>query len=220
MTGIGGIVAGIGFRAVAGKAIANAKSDFAAIPPKVKLALLAIALLAVAVIVHQRFAHKAIRAAELAGEATGEARANAAWSAQVRQAKAAAETARLKAEALSRSIANQERTRHEEALRRDAADAGTLLLRGPGAAAGRRGPVDHPGVPAGAGGHLDPAAKPDDPGRQMPSGDWALVPWSWLVSRAQEHDDILSEAVTWRRDHARQSAAWQQLKAGDGVVKP
>jgi hypothetical protein len=126
MTGIGGIVAGIGFRAVAGKAIANAKSDFAAIPPKVKLALLAIALLAVAVIVHQRFAHKAIRAAELAGEATGEARANAAWSAQVRQAKAAAETARLKAEALSRSIANQERTRHEEAASTSA------LVRGAG----------------------------------------------------------------------------------------
>jgi hypothetical protein len=33
----------------------------------------------------------------------------------------------------------------------------------------------------------------------MPAEDgFAIVPWGWLVTRAQEHDELISEAITWR----------------------
>src|SRR5690242_17468522 len=61
------LFAKLGLNLLWGKAVANAKHDWAAIPRKVKLAIAAIAAIVVLFFVHQHYAHKALKAADLAG---------------------------------------------------------------------------------------------------------------------------------------------------------
>jgi hypothetical protein len=118
----------------------------------------------------------------------------------------------VKAEQVAAAISKNERTQHEQALRSNAALADALQLRGPGAAASHCGPVDHPRLSAGAGGHFDAAAGADAAGPQVPASDWATVPWSWEVGRAKEHDDLLDEVKRWRENDGRQRAAWEAMR--------
>lgn len=137
-------------------------------------------------------------------------------------------TAYKKALAIARVIALQRRAKQEAAaaaitkelngetarLRRERdAAARRLLDHGPGAAA-CRGPVDHPGVPAAAGGNR-PAATgsaalaglPSDQGQQL-----AGLPWAGTVALAANHDALRAYYLADRAWHERQAAEWEKLR--------
>jgi nitrogen fixation/metabolism regulation signal transduction histidine kinase len=42
-------------------------------------------------------------------------------------------------------------------------------------------------------------------GPEVPAGNWARVPWDWLVTVVQEHDDLLNEDTAWRHNYVAQS---------------
>lgn len=89
--------------------------------------------------------------------------------------------------------------RYDQDLRRNAALADDLRLRGPGKAAACNGSGRDTGMAASSGEYLGPAAPADAPRDQVPAGDWyAIVPWGWLVQRAEDHDRLLSESNAWR----------------------
>lgn len=82
---------------------------------------------------------------------------------------------------------------NEERL--DTAVAATdLRVRGPGRASC---PAQ---VDAGAGGHQPDLAAEADAGSAVSPENWARVPWDWLVTVVQEHDDLLTEATAWRKN--------------------
>lgn len=82
----------------------------------------------------------------------------------------------------------------------DTAIAATdLRVRGPG-----RASCPAP-IVATSGGHQPAAAEEANAGPEVSPGDWARVPWSWLVDVVQEHDDLLTEATSWRKDHQEKS---------------
>lgn len=120
-------------------------------------------------------------------------------------------------------LADLRRQTHEDELRRIGADADAVRLRGPGLAAASAGcrRIDDPRTRAAASGPGAPATGPDAPGPGLLERDrgggfapeFAVVPWGWLVRRAEEHDALLSEAGTWRRHDAEQRALLQGARA-------
>lgn len=99
-------------------------------------------------------------------------------------------------------ISAQLRKANDEESRAIHGDAGTLRLSGPGRA------VCRPVAPAAPGGRVAPVAKPDAAGPALPPDDSAAVPWSWLVDRAEEHDELLAEVKAWRQWHDQVLQAW------------
>jgi hypothetical protein len=203
--GLGAKLLGLGGTGVLGlgaRLLGFDKKVFAAaqkLPSWVWIALAVIAVLVAGYFIHRheiREFRTSVQRAQMAAD-------NDFWKKKLAAAHADALSWKQKAEAKAASISNQERTRDEEAIRNHAAAAGDLSLRGPGAAASHCGPIDHPEQGAGPGGHGQATAIANAAGSEMSSGDWALVPWSWLVQRAQEHDDGLSENVAWRSNDAR-----------------
>ena len=95
--------------------------------------------------------------------------------------------------------------RHDEQDRRIAATARAIGLRGPGAA---RCPASVPTRPAGP---VKAGAVPDVAGPDLPPADFAAVPWSWLTTRAEQHDILRTEVLTWREWHRLQS----EVRAGE-----
>jgi hypothetical protein len=205
----------LGARGLAGKTVASAKRDWTSIPPKVKLAMLALAISAVLVIVHQHHAHAARKAS---GEA-GYARAKAEDAASLKTWRDRA----LVAEASGKAISQKTRSENDETNRGIAADADALRVRGPGAASCGR--VDHPAVPA-AGSQLGAPGdrSPDAAGGSVPAagGEAGLagVPWIWLVGRAEQCDLDRAEALSWRSWYQQQAAAWAALRAALAEPKP
>lgn len=164
---------------------------------------------------HQHYAHAALKAADQAGY-DRRASEDVKVLADLRRDVAVAD-AQVKA------IAAKERKTNDEANARIAADAGTLLVHGPGkAAAANCRPVSDPGVSAVSGGPQPPANAANDAGAILPGGDGptdrAVVPWGWLVGRAKECDLDRAEAVAWRNAHAGDAAAWERLR--DGAKPP
>lgn len=87
---------------------------------------------------------------------------------------------------------------NEERL--DTAVAATdLRVRGPGRAS-CPAPVD-----AGTGGHEQAPTPEADAGLAMSPENWARVPWDWLVTVVQEHDDLLTEASAFRKNETAKS---------------
>jgi hypothetical protein len=203
MSGIGlGLKAAALLARVSGLTSA-AKNVASKVPPKVWYALAIVAALVAGYLVHQHLVHKfrtEVQRAQMASD-------NDHWKRKLAAAHADAIAWKLKAEAAAATISKEERTQDEETIRSDAAVADALGMRGPGAAASHCGPVGDPGAGAGAGGHEPPVAEPDVTGPAVPSENWALVPWDWLVGRAREHDDGLAENLAWRNNDARQRTA-------------
>jgi len=161
---------------------------------------------------HQFVIDPHIRREALADGKAEQAKADAEkFAAQLAQAHADGLAWREKATAEGQKIAQLDREKNDAEIRAHAAAADALLVRGPGAAASRCRPGDPAALPAGAGGHDGAAAAGTAARPDVPEGDWATVPWAWLVTVVREHDDLRSEALTWRTDHAQQSAAWQRL---------
>ena len=158
--------------------------------------------------VHRHIAHHALDKAKAEQLAADTARFNG----QLARAHADALAWRDKAAAEAAKIVQLEKENLDAETRAHAAAADALLVRGPGAAASRCRPGDPAAVPGSAGGHDSAAAAGTPAGPEVSAGDWATVPWDWLVGVVREHDDLRSEALTWRSDHARQSTLWDQLR--------
>lgn len=154
------------------------------------------------------------------------------WEQKFKAVDAQAQDLRRKAEQLHANIAQEVKDQHDAQIRSNATIAADLVRGGPGkasAAAGCR-PVDHPGVPATAGGPQQPAAGANAPAAPMPAGngvsgvpvasgpavldpDLALVSWRWLDGQGQQFDDLLAEVVAWRTWHPKEAAAWEQMRS-------
>lgn len=117
------------------------------------------------------------------------------------------------------ALAAARRQAHEDELRRIGVDADALRLRGPGLAAAGAGcrPEADPRAGATTSGQQSPAAGPYAPRPGLPEGDrdgdFALVPWGWLVRKAEEHDALLSEAGAWRLHDADQRVLLHDARA-------
>jgi hypothetical protein len=232
--GIAGLAIGAGVKALAGKAVANARSDAAAagswwsgLQPNTRKWIVRIVIIVAGFFIHQHYAHKALNSAVAAAKAEQRTADAAEFQKTLARESAQAKTDRQALESVQAENANLERKAHETVVANDAADAAALRLHGPGlAAAGNCRPVDHPGPSAAAGGHIEAAPVADDAGPQVPpangqglsDGD-AIVPWSWLVARAQEHDDLLDTERTRRDDDVKQRAAWEKFRAGGVAPK-
>lgn len=196
----GGLIARIGASVLFGRV----KNIVAKVPRWVWLTLAVVIALLAAVLVHQHYAQKRIDAAY----AQGKADANKQWAEAFESMRKTSEAWKQRYETKSDALTNLERTRHEETLRANAARADDLRLHGPGrASAAYCRPGNDPRLSGLPGGQDGTPAQPDAPGPQVPSGDgFAIVPWSWLVQRAEEHDALLSEVTTSRRWHTEQEA--------------
>lgn len=179
-----------------------AKAFLGGVPRWVWIALAAVAVLTAGVVWHKHRAHAAIQAAVKAEDAV--------WVQRLADERKRAVAARSEAEAAHAAMSDMERKQHEQVIRSNAAAASALLVRGAGAARCR--PLDNPGAATSPGGHNQSAPITDAARSQMPTGDWALVPWDWLVKRAQEHDDVLDEDRTWRTNDAHQREAWEKMR--------
>jgi hypothetical protein len=192
-----------GLGAAAGKAVAHARADWSAIPPKAKLALLAVVALIAACFVHQHYAHKALKAANQAGYD----RAKQEDAAELALLKQRAQTATKN----GRQIAQEVRTKNDQVNRDIHASADDERMRGPGAASCRR--VDHPALPAARGGYVAPGGPGDVAGGPLPADDgFAAVQWSWLVDSAEQADLERAEVLAWRDWYRREAAEWDKLK--------
>lgn len=158
---------------------------------------------------HQHAAGKALKAADQAGYDRAKAEDAAALK-QLREKAAQATGA-------GRAIADDTRSKNDETNRAVRADAADLLLRGPGASRCR--PVGNPAVPA-TGGQPQPAPAATDAARALLSvddrlTDGAVVPWRWLVARAEASDLDRAEVIAWRNWYQRQAAEWKKLTDGN-----
>ena len=172
-----------------------------------------VALLVGGYLYHQHRAHKAIAAAKLEQKQADDT----AWAKALAKAHADALTWKARANAQAATIANDERKIHEQAVASNAAAADALRLRGPGAAsAAHCGQGDHTGAPAAADRHDQATSGASATAAQVPSGDWAIVPWSWVVQISQEHDDLLADVKSVIANDQKQRAAWPK----SGPVKP
>lgn len=107
-----------------------------------------------------------------------------------------------KIDALARNISVTLKEQHDAESSRISADADAVRLRGPGKAAC----PGHPGLPTVPGGHEQAASSATNAGPQVPPGDWAAVPWDWLVQVVEEHDQLLNDDRTYRENDAKQRA--------------
>jgi hypothetical protein len=194
-----------------GRMWTNAKADYARIPPKVKLVLLALALAFAAFLLHQHVAHKALKAADQAGynrRASEDAAALVELQRRVRTA-----------EANGTAIATDTRSKNDASNSAINAHADALSMRGPGAARCRQ--VSNPVVPAASSEHGAGSDRPADAaGGSVPAGDGqsnlAAVPFDWLVNRARQCDLDRAENLSWRDWYVRESAEWQKLTSERG----
>jgi hypothetical protein len=138
---------------------------------------------------------------------------NAAWDKRFTKMRSNATIWKSRYEKASSDLADARSKAHEKNLQSNAAVAGTLLVRGPGAAAQANcGPGDHSGLSTATGQHQSAAAVGNAAGLAVSPEVWAAVPWPWLVGRGQEHDDLLSEVKQWRIWHPEQAELLQQQK--------
>lgn len=177
------------------------------LPWQVWAAIAALALIAGGLWWHGR----AVAAAHDAAFAAGRAHEAARWQGAFATMQQASNQWKTNYETAAAALSTERRLRHAEDLGRIAAAADDLRLRGPGkAAAPACRPIADPGAGTAAGGPVIGAAEPDAPRPGMPAPDgpdqFALVPWGWLVQRAEEHDRLLSEALAWRAHDAEQRA--------------
>ena len=105
-------------------------------------------------------------------------------------------------DALTSSITKTVRDMHDAEDRRIASDADAIRLRGPGKAT----------CPSSAGASSaavrHDAATGADAGPQVSSGDWAAVPWNWLVQVVEEHDQLLNKVKAAEEQHTQLEQAW------------
>lgn len=186
-----GFLAAPALKLIAGRALANAKSDIAAIPPKVKLALLAIALLVAGYFLHQHVAHQRLKAQYDAGYAQG-----------VMDNERSHITAQAQADARANQINSIIRRKSDEEARNIVRRADDLRMRGPGKAT-CAGVAAAPGSASGhdaASGSADAAVGgvPDEPRPVL-----IALPFAPTIEFAKQCDLNRNEALKWRESDAK-----------------
>jgi hypothetical protein len=180
----------LAFLAAVGARLLPVRRVLGAVPPKVWLAL-AIALAAfLGFLWHQHAAHKAINAAYQQGKAD-----------EAEHVRKQALELKAKADKVNAEIAAKIRSKNDEENRRIAGAADALRVSGPGRAVCAR-------PPAAASGPQSASAAAAAAGSEMPSADSAAVPWGWLVTRAEEHDQLRAEVLSWRSWYDQMVKAW------------
>ena len=163
----------------------------------------------------------AVKVARHEGVVAGRAEADAAWQGAFDKMHDAADLFRTAYERRSSQLADELRKSHDQKVLDNARLADALSLRGPGKAASRCGPGRDTGLSAPAGGHGQAPASPDAPRDPVPAEDgFAIVPWGWLVERAQERDDLLDEVLTWRDWYAAEQKAHDDAVARLKAMQP
>lgn len=163
-------------------------------------------------VLHNRHASKQIEAAFNRGWDERDKQYNVA----VVKAKAEAQLWKERYEKSAADLTALRSETHAQNLRDIAADADDLRLRGPGAAAA--GSCARPGDRAGSattpGGSESTAGPADAPVAPLPAEQpLAVVPWGDLVRRAEEHDALRDEALTWRTWYLDNAAALAKAKS-------
>lgn len=194
MTGIVGSIA-------LGSIVGKARGFLGSIPWQIWAVAAAILLLGIGSCVH---GHK-VKAFGKTQFTAGRAAADADWKKAFDKARADALAWKAKAEANAVKVSQLLRESHEQTVRSNAALSIGLLRGGSGAASCR--PINRPVIAAPTSGREPTAPVANAAGPAMPPEDWAAVPWSWLVTRGQEHDDCLSESRTWREFYKQLPAA-------------
>lgn len=209
LAGIGGTGAlGIGARILGWdrKLVGLAKQ----IPPKGWLAIgVAIALI-VGFFVHQHHARAVIAHAKADQKAADQA----AFDRKLQQLAAKADQIRVQAEQLHAAVTQQIRTKHDEEDRNIGARGDALRLRGPGAALCR--PIDHPGVPAGAGGPLAAGGSANAAVDRLPYPEWGQLigmPFDDTTRFGEQHDRYRNEILAWHEWWPKMNAAYEKLRS-------
>lgn len=111
------------------------------------------------------------------------------------------------------------RSKHDDQIRRNAADADALRLHGPGRAACSGASY----IPAAAGGHVGPGRPADAAVGTVPDGERIELiglPFAPTVSFAEQHDNFRTEAISWREWHKTFTAEWEAYKAKADAAQP
>lgn len=187
----GGLIGGIAMLILRPALRTTALGILQSIPPRIWYALAIMALLFGVIWWHGSQVNAARKEGKQAGRAEVQAELEL-WKQAARDWKRATDSK-------SQTISILTGERYNEDLRRNAAVADDLRLRGPGKAAACHGSRRDTGVAGAAGGPESPAPSPDAPRGPVPAGDgFAVVPWGWLVERAEDHDRLLAESKAWR----------------------
>lgn len=211
LLGGGGVIGALlflvpGLRELIGKLLGS-------IPPRVLWAVLALAAIFALVLWHNH----AVNAARSEGHKAGATESDVKWQTAFDTMHTAALDWKRAYELTGDKLADELRNAHDQTLDRNAADAADLRLRGAGKAAARCGPGSNTFMAQGPGGQGPDPAGSGAPAGPLPAENgpdqFAIVPWSWIVQQAEEHDSLLDEVKTWR--------AWDdaQRKAHDDAVE-
>lgn len=169
------------------------------------------------------------RAAWKDGFTAGEKLADTKWQCAFGQMERAARKWRDNYETRSDQLTDARRQNHENDLRRNADLADAIRLQGPGKAA-----LSCPGGGTATGlaqitsGPGEAPSGPDAPAGPVPAdnrpGGFAIVPWTWLVERAKDHDDLRSRVQTLKAHDAEQKELWndrrEELRKALDEIRP
>jgi hypothetical protein len=188
VSGFGAALAGLNLAAK----LTGAKAALAKVPPQVWEGLTAAGYALALYLTHQRDVHVhdvAVIAAE--------------------DQRIATQALKLKAKIddITSKITAEERIRNDEQNRRIAADAGAVLMRGPGKASCSV----RPGAPAASGGHDAPDRPADAPVAAVPDQeriDLIALPFAPTVGFAKLHDQCLTDLTSYREWGRRIEEAW------------
>lgn len=144
-----------------------------------------------------------------------EAFGNERYAAGYAQARGEIEALRQQINRRNAELAAALRSKHDEQIRRNSADADALRLRGPGRAACASAFY----IPAAAGRH-DGAGRPADAAvgdvRSEQREPLVGLPFAPTVAFAEQHDNFRTEALSWRAWHFQFTTEWEKWRAKAG----
>lgn len=142
------------------------------------------------------------------GKIAGAAAEKKDWQVAFAKMKRAAHQWRAESEAQSDRITELTGALHDQTLRDNSVRADDLRLRGPGKAAACGRPVADSRLSSAAGSDGRPASPGNAPRGPVPAGDgFAIVPWGWLVQKAEDHDNLRARVTAWDSWYDQQKAA-------------
>lgn len=181
MTSIVGVGLVTGARELAGKAVAHASSAWSAIPPKVKLALLAVLVVVAGALLHGYEVRRHDAAV-----------AKAAVAAEDGRIASQALALKQRIDALAAAISTTERRKNDEARSRIDADAQSLLVHGPGKATCSA----VAGTASGADRRPIGTNEADAPVRRLPDAlgpELIAMPFAGAVAFARQNDQCIAD---------------------------
>jgi hypothetical protein len=193
-----GWIAKLGLGLLWNRAKTNAKADWQAISPKVRLWIIGAIVVTILGVAHQWYAHRQLNK-----------RYDDGYKQAVHDEAEKLKNANARIEALSAEIAADERKKNDEVVDRIDAHANAISVRGPGKAV-------CPGVPAAPGGYqARPGAVVPDVAR-VPYPEWQqliALPFDDTVAFGKQCDVNAAEVRAWHSWYDRLVAAWPKPKS-------